>query len=654
MIRFLTVYILCVWGAVGTAETCGGRYGATDRLIELAYSNHGTLYSGGPDYQSVGPTLEIYRLLSGLPDSGMATPRPGDAEFVDPAGGDFFSPQFVGETMMRVLPRLHDPSFRRDRPEGSTDIEVLLNRLTVIGPYSGWWLTPDAPHLSEAERVIAQYAVDDGLDWVLSVQAASARPFQTSWHLQRHSMPRGTAVLMDHAAQRYQATGSLTWFTATHVVREGGIWNAPQETQAALTALDSRFTQLRRAVADCSATPAEYAAVSIATYERLRFNPHGPDEFDNAMDMPPVLRRMAAIQLAKLAMTRRGRYGNFPSHEELQALAGDPAFAPWNNVGRSIRANDIDALIAIHQGVSLDPKTYRLLNLLSVDDLLLFAASRDDGSDDQRALTTAAFLRLYALGRDAEAADLVDDLQRLWPEWAQGIREVWDESAPQEVRLARVALSLPDQRTLIVPPRNDNNGNGAFVDTAQSDYRLEFWFRARRSRDLPISIRTGGFLTRDLSIWMRHIGSNPYAMYSASRRTYRRGIIERNVMDDVTPPVPQSGGYYYGLGIAGFADWDELAQLGPQTGLANRIGREIVQHARLSTDTIIKRLLADREMLARELELVVQQGRVMIHGEMHGKPLGQVAFELLHDRFARTEAAARTPYWFICRERCEP
>ena len=74
MKHFLSACIICVWAQGAAGQMCDGKYADADALIKAAYRTCGTLYSGGTDYTSVGPTLEIYRLLNGLPDSGMATP----------------------------------------------------------------------------------------------------------------------------------------------------------------------------------------------------------------------------------------------------------------------------------------------------------------------------------------------------------------------------------------------------------------------------------------------------------------------------------------------------------------------------------------------------------------------------------------------------
>lgn len=632
-----------ILSTAAAAQTCDGRYDDAVALIDKTYSQYGTLYSGGPSGGTVGPTLEVYRMLSGLPDSGMADPRPS-APFIDPEGD--YSPRFVGQTLARVLPRLSDPDFRRDTPEGSYDVEALLYRLTPIGPYAGWWLTPDAPQLTANEHVIAQYAVDDGLDWLLSVQSTSTRPHTISWHLMRYRMPQDMAAVQSNIAAHYTDTPTLPWFVAAYVVEE---INRPN-----LRHLTERYDTLYSAVENCTASPAQYLATAIATYERLRLNDLPSDDLEQLSVMPPILRRMAAVQLAKFPLTSRWYHRAALSPDVLAALSGDPAFPAWYNYGRSLGSGNLDDLIAINEGQALDPKTYRLLNLLSADDLLAFAQARPSFPDENRTFITAAFLRLFALGRDDDAADLVSDLQNLWPNRAALIAQNWEGSGDIGIRLARVALSLPEPRTLITP-YSSYSGDDVFTDNLQADYSLAFWSRARRSRDLGIAMRTGGFLTRDLAQWMQTTGSAPYTSGNVARRMFRRGIIPRDVMDDVTPPLPQNSAMsYHTLGIASWAAWDEVSRLGPDTGLANRIGREIVLNARHESGPVFRRLFGADEQTAAELELVIAQGRRMLHGEMEGQPLGQVAFDLLHRNFAGTEAANATPYWFICRERCEP
>lgn len=650
-------------GAV--AQTCDGKYTEADALIEAAYTTYGTLYSGGKEYGSVGPTLEIYRLLNDLPNSGMATPRPSNAAFVDP-DGYYDLPDFVGETLMRSLPRIHDPDFRRDLPEGSTDSEVLLYRLIALGPYSGWWLTPDTPHLTPIEQVIAQYAVDDGLDWLLTVQAASAQPHNISWRLNdfRDGDHFAGAAVLANALNHYGETQDLAWLVAAFLTVQDDRWRSRLTIRQRDTLIEANthLDTLQTEVEDCSATLQAYVAFSIARYEDIRISNRSFQHLDEkaltALALfPQILRQMAAMQLTK-STTFRPPWRQEPTITPayLSDLLQDPRFDQWLNVGRSFRANSVDELIEVNADVPLAPQVMRLLNILSVDDLFDFAASRAGFDREHQAIFTVAFLRLFALGRDNDAAAKVEELRQLWPDLAPEMAAVWERQGPLDVRLARVAVTIPNARVLVVPYAPSWREMGDFEGLLQSDGNLRRWTQARRSRDLPLGIRTGGYLNRDLRHWMQAIGSAPESYWSAQRRAYRRSLSWPNVMRNVNSPLPEAGIWYRNdrYGPAQFAAWDELARLGPETGLANRIGTVLVAHAEASTRNFWTSARADKDQLAAEMAMVIRQGRRMIHGTMNGRPLGQAAFAVLHGPLSDTEAAQATPYWFICRQRCEP
>ncbi len=57
--------------------------------------------------------------------------------------------------------------------------------------------------------------------------------------------------------------------------------------------------------------------------------------------------------------------------------------------------------------------------------------------------------------------------------------------------------------------------------------------------------------------------------------------------------------------------------------------------------------------MANALRRVVYLNRNNDVGLTNDKPIGQIAFLLLHNRFPETEAAKATPYWFKCSPRCE-
>ena len=657
--RILLSCFLIFWVQAAAAQVCEGRYDAQRNLIDQTYERYGTLYAGGPNYESLGGTIELYRLLMGLPDAGLAAPPDRGAVLLDPGGNLFGDMAFVAKTLRRSLARISDPDFRRDTPQGSTDSEVLLNLLTVIGPYPGWWLTPDAPHLSEIERVIASFADDDALDWLLTVQAASARPHTISWTSQRMNDGRAPGMygLLVHALERYQDTQSLPWLLAVMLVQEDQrfVWRLPADLQAVRDEVIARVDDMTAAVEGCVAHGAEYAAFAIARFEQERYDHSrwsAPTDgaFDTLLLLPASLRQQAAVQLAKTEIARQHydsqSFWRRFSPDDLRKLADDPRFDQWLNTGLSFRAGSVDALIEITAGVELSYRNLRLMNVLSAEDLLRFARSRGDFEAEQRGLTTVAFLRFVALGQDARAKTLVPEIVALWPERQVLLDEVWGRDGTLGYRLVMVALALPEPRLAV-----------STVDDLPFTYEGHaFWTIARRTRDLPVSVRTGAFLTSEFREWMGRVGLQPWSGYDAERRAYRRGQTLPDVLTGGFQPLPESTSLYNSahLGLVGFAAWDELGRMGPQTGLANRIGQELILNARAKAPRYLPGFLVDREPLAQELELVIWQGRRMIHGEMNGRPLGQVAYNLLHGRLGDTEAAGRVPYWYVCQDRCEP
>lgn len=657
-IAFIAILTALSFTSPAGAQPCKGRYEDAASLVDRAYTPRGTLYSAGPSYStgaftSVGPTLEIYRLLMGLPDAGMSTPRPRDAEFVDP-------PVYPGahldarDTFIRSLPRLHDPSFRRDRPEGSTDVEVLLNVYTTLGPYPGWWLDPDNPQLTPMQKVIASFAVDDGLDWLQTTLSASAQPHTLSWTLYNNDFryPQVAALqrLYIHSLERYAATESLPWFVAAFLTQEQRPY-ATLGIEASQGAIRARFSQMTEGVADCSATPAEYVAFAIATFETARISRRESIALDQAMLLPRSLRLIMATQLAKFRPPYWRQTDAIPP-DQLRALADDPSFDQWQAVGLSYRAMSVEELIEINAGIPFDPKLSRLLNILSADDLIRMADSRDGFEREQRDLLTAALLRLFALERDEDAAALVDRILPLWPD--HDLAAIWNGPGALGYRLAKLALALPDARTHVAPHIEDWSDQGAFEENFQTDIELRSWALWLRGRDLSFDLRSGGFLRRDYRYWMRTVGSAPDAHVRALTRAYRRQAPIPDFDSPFFPMRERSGWNSRRAGPEVYGAWAELTQLGPETGLANRIGRELILNARDHLDGPFFGLFADKDALAQDMATIIWQGRHMIQGEMEGRPLGQVAFQILHGPLANTETAAETPYWYVCRERCRP
>ena len=99
--------------------------------------------------------------------------------------------------------------------------------------------------------------------------------------------------------------------------------------------INTRLETLRTAVTDCTAIPAQYVVFSITAFEKLRQNSQGRFDLDLAMQLPPVLCRTVATQMTKLGMRKHYRPSDDLTPEALAALAGNPLFASWHNLGCS-------------------------------------------------------------------------------------------------------------------------------------------------------------------------------------------------------------------------------------------------------------------------------------------------------------------------------
>ena len=682
MFRNLILTLPFLAATHANAEICNGAYTDAAALLDHTYQQYGTLYSGGFNNRGVGGTLEVYRLLSGLPDAGMTGERPWDIglDYVDPGylrRYDAPAAERIGLALMRNLPRISDPEFQRDTATTTTDPEVILNLVLSVGPWPGWWLTPNSRFLPEAQHTVAQFAYDDGLDWLLSVQAASAYS-EASWQLARYREPapmERNHMVYVHGLDRFAETEDLTWLVAA-VANDSrsGYWGSPTKLSPHHRAIADRIRQridgLSDLVEDCRASDAQYAAFAIAQLERLRvFSGYSgkAELLASLQKLPNVMRDIAAIRLAKSHVAYTDDYSS-PwkriSLSEIESLAVgtsleqyynpvENAFHSWMNVGRGLRTHSLQELIDLNTGVILHSSTRMLLNLLSAQDLITFARSRDGFPSDERMLFTRGFLRLFALGRDNEAAVLIPELAKLWPQHADDITETWQGSGSQAWRLTQIAGSLPmSELGMEIGLARWSGAMGWYVQSGAQDsttpFSMQNWAQRRETPDLPRNIRSAAVAERLLDNWLKAVPASPYGPQD---RAKNRNIEFAYPHD---PVFPQTVDWTYsdGGGLVDYIAWEELAQLGPETGLANRIGREIIQRVRQETSNPIKRLWADEDALAGQLRDVIFQARYMETGTVNGEPLGQVAFRLLHNRFADTDVARQTPYWFVCRDRC--
>lgn len=92
---------------------------------------------------------------------------------------------------------------------------------------------------------------------------------------------------------------------------------------------------------------------------------------------------------------------------------------------------------------------------------------------------------------------------------------------------------------------------------------------------------------------------------------------------------------------------DELARLGPDTGLTQCLCEVVIAWADARSDTIPEIILQQNGAMPPALRQIVQLNRYRTRGDVDVVFAGKAAFRLLHDRFRFSAAARATPYWYL-------
>lgn len=637
-----------------TPETmCDGRYAAASAMLDAAYGKYGTLYSGGEHWRGrddVGATLDLYRLWRGLDDLNLRELR-----FRPSFGGDDdplsegYRRRDLHEIAPQALAVIEAPAGRTFSDEELYVAAAWADLVTSLGPSPLWWVGQTAnPALTETEeRTRALAAREPLVAWLQTVLAASDTPWAYGWYLGEGSnLVSGSRTRLAALEAEYEALASLA---LDRFGRGEGI-----EWLAAGAMLDSWPWDERlggfsvsRAIADCAATPAEFAANAVLRLEQIR---HGEWLMDaDRRALPAALYDIAFRNSAWNAMFGPGASTMDAEFERLLGLVPGAETLPWLNVARTYRADSVDMLARIHGGAALDSKTLRALNALSVENLLLFANAPGRHPDERGEMLKVAFCRLVALGRFAEAQELVPGLQAAFPDQAGRMRRLAARRWPLDVRMALIALELPDMSVWLTAIPGQ--------DPWTEDVALGQRIRTKTGADLPYEMRTAAFLQRDLEVWLqmperwgafRHLRGYSVAMAQrANARDRSPGIIVQPPGFLAASPRDRA------LPFAGLIAWDEISRLGPRNGLSRQIGLILTAWADDGAGDRLRLAFAPKAEMAAALQAVVRLYRRNDMGEIGGEPLGRRAFELLHRNFPQTEAARSTPYWHACTDRCE-
>jgi len=330
-------------------------------------------------------------------------------------------------------------------------------------------------------------------------------------------------------------------------------------------------------------------------------------------------------------------------------LAPDGASLAWLNVARTYYATSVEELIDIHSDATLDHKTMRALNVLSVENLLQFAGAATRPSTQRRDMYLVAFARLVALQRWDEAEQLVDTLRDMYPDHSERLRMIAGQNWPQDVRMALTALELPEASVWLT----------SVSETASFAYDVKLGWRidSKYGMDLPLEMRTGSFLQRDFEVWLRmpHQWGAFHGMrgfsIGALTRAHARKVhrTQEARFPEFLPSRPDQMMLPFSRLIA----WDEISRLGPDRGLSRQISMTLIDWARQGSRYSFLRSRNTDLAKSEALRAVIRLGARNNARANDNRPIGSVAFSILHARYADSDAARLTPYWYNCSHRCE-
>jgi hypothetical protein len=626
MLRLTTAVMLSLLSPLlWSAEFCSGQYDDAREMVDQTLRKYDTLYSGGDHWHaidSVGGTLDLYRLWRNLPDWRLREPQLLSYDTYSPD-----TPKEVGQ-LLWVAEQVEDVYSAQQK----IDATVGLDLAGVISVPVDAWLN---------------YSDGDSPTWIWlqMVMSASDAPWAIAPHLMQANDPRlpAFAHLKEEAWKRYAETGGIEWAVAAQVLTPTGGENAKA---------DDLFQRWQARVERCKATPGEYAAWAVVAPLRWALRKMSSQQLADLAQpfqmLPRASQGIAIRNLSWAALLERlpidhWRRGAGDSGR-LEAIAGladlsSIEIAPWVNVARTYQASTLDELIGIHRDHKVDAKSVRAFNLLSAADLARLAGAPGLSPDMHKALLMTAFARHVALGNVEQATRLLPQLQKLVPERASAIERRLRQAAPQKIRLELIVLDDPQLSTWLVT-EDVNAGDNAI------------WLRnSRPRRDLPRELASSFAIEQDLQAWLLlpQKWSRFFGMRGATLGALDRihASPARHRPNAVMAPAlfKQSPGEQDRY-LEHLVAWSELPQLVEGSGLSHNISRDIVEWVNHESNTWFKRLFIDKEQMAQALSQVVRLNRGADGGMLDEVPSGKVAFTLLHRRFPDSQAARQTPYWF--------
>jgi|GEM_PF-3026726 len=652
----LSVGVLVASWQVASADItahCEGKYVHAVQLVDAAFAKYGTLYSGGHHNHRtdhVGATLDLYRLWRGLPDAGLRGANVvGIVREYDTSSESYWQQPSVAEVWARAkwaaseaeLENLgeQDRAFAAqgfDRLTGiQTDLDGWREGIVSDPSKEGW---PDA---------VALMAENSALDWMQSVAVASSADYALYWHLAENmSEEDRTAHKRIGAAdwERFQAGEGIEWAVSAALH-----YHEDQE----LEGFAETLAGWGKTVLDCTATPAEYAALVTTQSVLGRYKDFAWRRSRDASKpgltelLPPSVR--SGISRSR-AFTK---------------ILVPPRYCRQSDGALGLSAPVEDVMLALYaaceiEDVPLSDAAYamRAYNLLSTDHLVVLGKRYDAPAG----LVRAAFARHVALGNWLSAEDLVPDLMAATPAHAARIEREWTaRGRPRPVRLARIILFTPNLSTMIASTEQSEAGINMHVWHALGG--IDEAGSVRGTRNLQRDYVYGGIMQRDYEVMLR-LPHRRGAFWAGrwgltgplGRATERQAIRGDHWRARRAPPID----YRRYIGRPGDRNGvpfvrelvavEELRDLAGDAALMKTVSDVILDWSEAQTDSWWARRFGNHEADAEALAQLIALCRYNACGARAGTPQAKRAFKMLKGRMGKTGAAKSTKYWWNFKE----
>ena len=626
---------------------CDGKYSEAAQAVDEATRLYGTVYSGGSHFRTYSTdligTVELYRVMQDLP--AIKNP-PASQLWSHGFSLSRFKPMASSLTRALRLMTWPDPDIK------SEDIAkhvILLDVLTSHGPSDDWWLRIDdfkvgegdtlrfayrtnrenadyaETHVTETQRVIADLIQrHDELDWLQAALILSA--YDHPWRFADGTpSPPDLAALFDHIEKK--ALGgeyNRAWLA---LLSHHKFYNR---------AVPDALSQIQRKIAfdieNCTASPADYAALVAGNYP-LPDYAVTPDHLDLTLEIEA---RDVTFR------TKRTPIFDAQYHAEISALkdrAGDKRKYALPLILSAQTSEDIK------EATQLNPSIDRPLNFIS-------------GKNLENISPGAAFTRHISMNRTSDARRVLETALAQRPELRSAIADILEDDLPQEIKMNMVALRLRclshlisnfctlDELSKMSLKRRDIAS--FYVSDKSIQIDLFSWLFPENAPWSPSGyhlqhslgeFRYSALHNRRRNLQRRHRGIEKNLPYHSTVRSHTNLSEIHPILAEYSPETFEKfkTGQVASSGLFAFADWDEFAAITGERRLSRALSLDIIYWVRSAP--------AD-PVMAEALHRLVRLNKFDNGGEVDGKPAGQVAFELLHQKFPSSDWAKNTPYWW--------